>query len=179
MDYRRLSKFCSLVLRHAPHDFGLDPDEHGAVPLAELLDVVRGVKRHARQRRQAGDQDDPGEPRPAAPRAAGGEQLGVAATQPVDPAQPPIADLQGDEGSIPEPGADDGAKRAGRAAVEAGQGEAGCDQRQSQPIGEIAGAPIEPSEPRQPREQACARKHGERGWPTVLHSSPRSRLSRG
>lgn len=47
MDYRRLSKFCSLVLRHAPHDFGLDPDERGAVPLADLLDVVRGVRRHA------------------------------------------------------------------------------------------------------------------------------------
>jgi len=38
---RNLSKFLSLILRHRPHEFGLQPDEKGFVPFDALLKAVQ------------------------------------------------------------------------------------------------------------------------------------------
>lgn len=41
---RCLSKFISLILRHEPERFGLVLDEQGAVPMPDLLAVLRGQR---------------------------------------------------------------------------------------------------------------------------------------
>jgi putative RNA 2'-phosphotransferase len=40
---RNLSKFLSLILRHRPNEFGLEPDEKGFVPFDDLLKAVQAT----------------------------------------------------------------------------------------------------------------------------------------
>ena len=42
---KKLSKFLALVLRHAPHSFGMDPDADGWVPLSAFVGMLASHRR--------------------------------------------------------------------------------------------------------------------------------------
>ena len=45
MDYKKLSKEVSYVLRHVPWEYGLEMDEKGWVPIEQLLDALHRTKK--------------------------------------------------------------------------------------------------------------------------------------